>query len=240
MLLNYLMVPGIFTATLKARKKSVPSLSLVGTLNAMGIHPRSVIDVGANAGQFTAACLAFYPDARVLAIEALPDLKCRLERLFQGYANVTVFGKGCGAQHEQRIFHVNEYDKSSSFLNLASRHKEAFPEATKTKDVLVEIMPLDLIIEQQSFEVPDLLKLDVQGFEMEVLKGAQKCLQGSRYIVMETSFTPLYEGERVFLDYVEFLAPYGFVFRGPVGFLTDPRSGAFLQMDALFERASQS
>jgi hypothetical protein len=100
----------------------------------------------------------------------------------------------------------------------------------------VEIVTLDSIVDQHSIKAPDLLKLDVQGFEMEVLKGAVKCLQGTRYILTETSFAPLYKDEPLFLDYVRFLAPYGFVFRGPAGFLTDPRTGVYLQMDALFER----
>lgn len=237
-LLNFLTIPGSLRAAYHAPKVSVPSISLIGTLRAMGIQPRSVIDVGANQGQFTSACLAYFPATSVLAIEALPDLKARLDKVFHGYPNVTVVGKGCGSRQERRVFHANEYAKSSSFLCLAARHKEAFPSATKTDDIEMEVLPLDLIMEQHATAVPDLLKLDVQGFELEVLKGASKCLKGSRYILMETSFVRLYEEEPLFLDCLAFLAPFGFVFRGPVGFLTDPRSGVFLQMDALFERTA--
>ena len=236
-LLNFLTIPGSLRAAFRAPKVSVPSISLVGTLRAMGVRPTSVIDVGANEGQFTSACLAYSPATSVLAIEALPDLKVRLDRVFAGHSNVTVVGKGCGCRQEKRVFHANEYAKSSSFLSLATRHREAFPGATRTDDIEVEVLPLDLIMEQHAVAVPELLKLDVQGFELEVLKGASKCLRGTRHILMETSFVRLYEEEPLFLDYLAFLSQFGFVFRGPVGFLTDPRTGVFLQMDALFERA---
>jgi methyltransferase, FkbM family len=234
MVVEFLAIPGTIKAASRARKVSVPSLSLVGRLNSMGARPRTIVDIGANAGQFTAACLAYFPTAEVLAIEALPSLKEGLTALFSGNPRVTVIGKACGAVSEFKTFYQNEYDKSSSFLRLSEKHEQAFPEATRTSQIEVEVTTLDRLLQDWRQPQIDLLKLDVQGFEMEVLKGAAESLRVTRHVLLETSFAPLYEGEPTFPEYVRYLHSLGFEFVGPLGFLADPRTGSYLQMDSLF------
>ncbi len=83
-----------------------------------------------------------------------------------------------------------------------------------------------------------MLKLDVQGFEPQVLQGASDTLLNVDYVLLESSFRPLYDGEKTFIDILNMLSDRGFEFSRPVGWLEDPRNDEILQMDALFVRSS--
>ena len=84
---------------------------------------------------------------------------------------------------------------------------------------------------------PVLLKLDVQGFEPQVLEGASNTLSKVDYVLLESSFHPLYEGEKTFVEILSMMAARGFEFSRPLGWLEDPRNDEILQMDALFMRS---
>jgi FkbM family methyltransferase len=209
---------------------------MVGRLRQLNLKLDSVVDVGANIGQFTSAVLAHYPEARITSVEAIPAVYSKLAELLVGYPNVAVFQAALGEIRKRGTFFVNEYTHSSSFLPLASGHTKAFPEAQRTQPVELEIIPLDELLNENGIDSPDLLKLDVQGFEMEVLLGARRTLPTVRWVLLETAFTKLYEGEMLFSEYHSYLSGLGFRFVGPVGFLADPATSVILQMDALYER----
>jgi hypothetical protein len=82
-----------------------------------------------------------------------------------------------------------------------------------------------------------LLKLDVQGYEAQVLEGAANTLARVDYVLLESSFRPLYDGENTFLELLRMLATRGFEFSHPLGWLEDPHTDEILQMDALFIRS---
>lgn len=82
---------------------------------------------------------------------------------------------------------------------------------------------------------PILLKIDVQGFEDRVIGGAGKFLERVRWVLMEVSFSKLYEGERDFETIVELLNKHGFGFVRPMDFHVSPKTGEIIEMDALFE-----
>ncbi len=235
-LADILSVPGGIGVARRAPRRSLSSAAIVGRVKAMGIAPATILDVGANRGQFTSACLGYFPDAYIIAFEAIPELCNDLEALFGPYPKVRVMATALGSRRERRRFQVNEYSPSSSFLPLSQRHQEAYAHATKTNDIEVDIMPLDEAVEVAALAAPILLKLDVQGFEMEVLKGARDTLARVDHVLLETSFHRMYEGEPLFDDYARFLGERGFRSLGPVGFLPDPSSGVINQMDMVFAR----
>ena len=103
----------------------------------------------------------------------------------------------------------------------------------------IRISTLDAVLDTVEFSPPVLLKVDVQGYEGHVLRGAEKTLRRVDYVILEASFRPMYEGELLFLDLVKLLDSYGFSFSRPVGWLADRNTGEYLQMDALFVRNQQ-
>jgi FkbM family methyltransferase len=216
---------------------SLTSFTMVRQLRDQGLRPTMVIDVGANRGQFTVAACELLRPAVVHSFEPLPDAGEKLAQACGRYPQVTIHRIGLGSAPTSQTLHVNAHSQSSSFLALGDRHVESFPQATTSADVDVAVERLDQVLAPE--DIPDdcLLKIDAQGFEMEVIAGASGLLHRITWIIAELSFRPLYVGEHTFLDMIDHMGSLGFRFERPVGYLQDPATGEFLQTDALFGRA---
>jgi FkbM family methyltransferase len=214
---------------------SVTSFRMVRDLIRQGIRPTVVVDVGANRGQFTTAVLELMPASRVLALEPLPAGAAHLRTLRERYGpRLTVIEAAAGDTPGDATLSVNAHSQSSSLRRLTDTHLEAFPEATPTGTVTVPVRRLDDILTDEPLGPGSLLKVDVQGYEREVLLGAGDRLTEFEYIVIETSFSHLYEDEWTFVELLRFAESRGLRFVRPVGFLRAPGTGEFLQIDALF------
>ncbi len=217
---------------------SVTSFRLVSGLVKQGIVARTVLDVGANTGQFAVAAAKLFPGARVYSFEPLPACVTQLRRHASKLPNLTIYPFALGDHEADDLpFHVNSNNQSSSALRLTEGHRTAFPDEKETASTTVKASTLDRIFELIDLAPPVLLKLDVQGYEAKVLLGGVKTLRRVDYVVLEASLRPMYDGEVLFLDLVRVMAGYGFRFLRPVGWLADRETDEVLQMDALFERA---
>lgn len=230
--------PRSVTALLAWSKFSITSYSMVSSLAKQGILPATVLDVGANVGQFAVASAKLFPDARVHSFEPVPDCVESLRKNVSSLGNVIVYPLALGEDEGEVEFHVNTHSHSSSVLPLAQAHRDAFPEARETRVIQVQLSTLDRVFANVEFKSPVLLKLDVQGYEVQTLRGAVETLRRVDYVVLEASFKPMYEGELLFMDTVRIMEQQGFRFERPVGWLSEPGNGEILQMDALFVRAS--
>jgi len=209
---------------------------MVRALATQGILPRTIVDVGANKGQFTVAAVNLLHPARVHSFEPLPREAAALRRHCARYPQVTVHEVALGDASSRARLHVNAHSHSSSLLELGERHRRAFPSAAEVDVIDVEVSRLDETLDPASLESPVLVKIDTQGYEAKVLAGAEGLLNALDWLIIETSFEPLYEGEQTFGGVVERVAELGYRFVRPVGSLCDPATGEFLQMDVLFER----
>ena len=103
--------------------------------------------------------------------------------------------------------------------------------------IKVPISTLDREMEKLPLENPALLKLDVQGYEQQVLQGSTETLKRVDYVLLEASFRPMYEGEGTFMEIAGTMEDRGFEFLRPVAWLSDPHNGEVLQIDALFMKS---
>jgi FkbM family methyltransferase len=216
------------------------SYRMVSSLMRQGVIPKSVVDVGANVGQFAVACAKIFPGITVHSFEPLPNCLKQLKRNVLRLGGVLVYPVALGAECGEVTMHVNSHSHSSSILALGERHRRAFPDAREIDDIKVRMSTLDVEMKSLSLEGPVLLKLDVQGYELQVLEGAVETLRTVDYVLLEASLRPLYEGERTFMDVARTMQDRGFEFLRPVGWLDDPNTGEMLQMDALFVRSGAS
>lgn len=230
------MEPELWAAPMKWPVFSASNSLLALKLKRQGIIPRTLIDVGANIGQFSSACAMLYPGVSIIAFEPVPECYGKLTRIQRRYRSFLARQMALGASKEITSFYQNSYSHSSSLLPLTETHREAFPHACDTERIQVRCSTLDDEIDPVQIVEPVLLKIDVQGAEEAVLKGGKRTLNRVRWILVESSFKPLYEGERVFEEINSLLLSQGFVFRRPVAVLPDARTGEILQMDALFEK----
>ena len=212
------------------------SYAMVDGLARQGIRPRTVLDAGANKGQFTIAARHLLRPERIHAFEPLPAVGDELARHCSRYPEVIVHRMALGSAKGRAALHVNRHSQSSSLLRLQDRHLAVFPDAEELNDVLVDVGRLDEVLVGEPLAAPVLLKVDTQGFEADVLAGATGMIDRLDYVVLETSFTHLYDGERIFREMLVLMESLGFEFVRPVGSLRDPRTGEYLQMDALFRR----
>jgi FkbM family methyltransferase len=136
-----------------------------------------VIDIGANAGQFCNAVKLFLPAARVYSFEPDPEVFRQLERNTEGLRGVTLFNIGLGDQAEVLPFYVHELSAMSSFR----QYDGVTYDRAHTKEL--EVRRLDEVL--PGITTIDLLKVDVEGFELKVLGGADEALRHARYLLIE-------------------------------------------------------
>jgi FkbM family methyltransferase len=230
----FIRTPDAWRAYLAWPVFSLTSHRQISSLRRQGIIPRSVIDVGANIGQFAIACAKIFPDATVHSFEPVPECVARLRHNTEKLPKVRVHAVALGERAGRIVLNVNSFRQSSSILRLAEIHRAAFPDAREVAAIEVPLSTLDREMKGVPLDAPALLKLDVQGYEPQVLKGASETLRKMDYVLLESSFRPMYEGENTFLPMVQVMERQGFAFLRPAGWLSDPRSREILQCDALF------
>lgn len=236
----FLRNPRAWNALLSWPTFSITSYRMVSSLMRQGLIPKTVIDVGANVGQFAVACAKSLADVTVHSFEPLPECVVKLKQNVARFRSVHVYPIALGGQRGEAMFHVNSHSHSSSILELGERHRKAFPHAREIETIKVPLSTLDREMALVSLERPVLLKLDVQGYEPQVLEGASETLKRLDYVLLEASFRPMYQGERTFMEIARMMEQRGFKFLRPIAWLNDPQSGEVLQTDALFVRHSDS
>lgn len=171
-----------------------------------GLSPRTVIDVGANKGQFAYLAGSLWKNAALYCFEPLPGPRQRLTGLMGGRA--TVLGCALGNTEGTATMHVASSEDSSSLLPLG-RQASIF-HMQETAAIEVPVKRLDQVIPGEA-QGPILLKIDVQGFEYEVLQGATGLFDRIEWIYVEASFVELYVGQKLAADVQRLLEHAGYV-----------------------------
>lgn len=183
---------------------------------------RSVIDVGANRGQFALFATRRFPGAAVYCFEPLPEARKQLAKVLAGRPSVSLFDLALGSEAADKDLRISARDDSSSLLAIGRQAAE-FPGTHEVDRVPVRTARLDDVLAVQELWRPSLLKIDVQGFELEVLRGAGSLLHAVDEIVVECSFVELYEGQALADEVVCFLGSSGFRLRGISSLAQDSR-----------------
>ncbi len=200
-----------------------------------GLSPATVIDVGANKGQFALAALALWPAARVIALEPQPEAMRSLRALFADDPRVRLVEAAAGRREGEAALHLSARRDSSSLLPIGARQSEVFPGTEETGTLSVRSAPLTRLLQGEPLDPPVLLKIDVQGAELEVLAGAGPLLGRIAQVYVECSYLELYEGQALAAQVESFLTEHGFRPAGRFNPVTHPRYGE-VQADLLFAR----
>jgi FkbM family methyltransferase len=196
----------------------------------------TVLDIGANTGQFAEMIRQICPRATIYAFEPLDDCFRILTAKALSLEPMRCFPFALGNERGVMTIHHNEFSPSSSFLQMARRHHHVFPHTRNNVEEQVAVRRLDEVVHDLAMKAPVLAKLDVQGYELTVLAGAEKTLPLVDVLIVETSFVELYERQPLFGDVFGFLVDHGFSFSGNLEQTYDPSNGAVLQADSIFVR----
>lgn len=232
--------PGFLKALLGWRKFSLASFLIVSRLVSSGVRPGTILDLGANVGQFAIACAnLFGNNVKIISFEPDPETVKSLKKNVVGL-NVDVRELAIGRIPSESTFFVNTDSQVSSLLPLGEVRITDFPESAIKREIKVSVDSLDNLFSQKDLASPILLKIDVQGLEAEVISGADKFLHKVKWIVIEVSFTDLYKGEADFISILNLLSNRGFRFLRPLNMHFSPKTGEIIEMDALFVSANEN
>jgi FkbM family methyltransferase len=199
-----------------------------------------VLDVGANVGHFGDLLLDLGFKGTLISFEAIPDVH---ERLVQ-HANdrsrswLVAPCAALGSRRGQIAINISANSVSSSILPMRQTHIDSAPQSQYVSRQIVNIERLDELAVQYIRPTATLfIKVDTQGYELEVLKGATGLWQRTVALQLELSLVPLYDHAPTFMDMIAFMGSMGFELFGIVPVFRDQQSGRMLQVDGFFVRA---
>ena len=235
-LLIILEFKGAIWAFVTWPKFSLASFLIISRLKRAGVSPRTVIDLGANVGQFAVAAANLFKGVKIFSVEPDPRTADVLKQNLMSIKQATVFVVAVGDSVGEAEFYVNKDAQVSSMLKLGSDRMRDFPRSTVVEKITVPVTTLDTLFQGRKLEKPILVKIDVQGFEDRVIRGGKDFLKLTEWVLMEVSFADLYEGEHNFKSLLELMDEHGFRFLRPLNYHTSPLTGQIIEMDALFWR----
>jgi 2-O-methyltransferase len=170
-----------------------------------------IIDAGAHVGGDSIEMCRLFPSSQVHAFEPVPAILKLLKHNTRKYKRIRCHELALSNTTGEQVMHVSSgaSDGSSSLLK-PKEHLTDHPDVYFNEEIKVKTMRLDEWAAQQKIERIDLLWLDMQGFEMEVLKASSVILPGVSAIHMEVSTRPTYEGVVLYSDVKEWMLSKGF------------------------------
>ncbi|MDN5857971.1 MAG: FkbM family methyltransferase [Pseudonocardia sp.] len=195
------------------------------------VQPGAVVDVGASHGQFSLLARLRFPDTPIVAFEPILAARAAFSAVLGDAVDLRPHAVGAAAGTV--LMNISQADDSSSLLPIGQLQSEIFPGTQRAGGQVVDVvtlagsLPFDL-------PTPWLVKIDVQGFELEVLRGAVPVLGKVGEIYVECSFVELYEGQPLVDEVICFLRCHGFRLSGV--FNITSASGLPVQADLLFRR----
>ena len=169
-----------------------------------GINLETIIDVGSNKGQFIILIEKLFPNSTIYSFEPITEILEKQKKFFHYKKNIFYYNFALGSESSTKEFFVTKRKDSSSFfrINLIGNKNKNY-QIKKTHNI--EIKTLDDIILDREVIEPILIKIDVQGYELEVLKGSDKILKKVDFILLEVSKNEMYQNQPKEKEIIEYL-----------------------------------
>jgi len=212
--------------------------AVAGTEHRMALEslkPDFVVDVGANRGQFALIARKACPSAKVISFEPLEEPAQTFRKVFSNDSNIVLHLCAIGREKTIALIHVSEDDDSSSLLPVTKMQTDLFPGSIEQTTRQVMVYPLSEVIDPDCIPPDSLLKIDVQGYELDVLQGCEGVLQRFSHLYIECSFVELYEDQALAHQIIAWLTERGFVLRS-IHNIHYGKNGMAIQGDFLFSK----
>lgn len=198
----------------------------------------TVLDIGANSGKFAQQLRDDLSYAnRIISFEPLSSAFEILKTNAKGDPNWEAFNFALGDTEEKQKINIAGNSYSSSLLDMLPSHLKSAPESKYIGREIIEVKKLDSIFGNLCKPTNNVyMKIDTQGFESKVLKGAENSLIQIDTVQMEMSLVRLYEGGLLFSEMCIFMNEKGYSLVSIETGFSDPVSGQLLQVDGIFHR----
>ncbi|MBC6994164.1 FkbM family methyltransferase [Neolewinella lacunae] len=200
-----------------------------------------ILDVGANKGQYAQELRSIGYQGEIYSFEPLAEAYGILANAAAKDPLWKVFNYGLGLSEETISINVASNLASSSILEFEPSHKSAAPNIGYLRKESISIKALDEVAPSLKLDGRKVfLKIDTQGYEEKVLKGASNTLQNHiTGLQIELSLTPVYTGEWLYEDIILHLKQYGYELYSMEPGLCDENTGRMLQFDGVFFRSKE-
>jgi FkbM family methyltransferase len=194
-----------------------------------------ILDVGANEGQYAEQTQKLGFKGGIISFEPVKSVFEKLNKKTQKNRFWSAYNYGLGNKNEQVLINISKNTFSSSLLEIMPNHVKGAPESKYTHQEKVIIKTLDEVYN----EIVDdsdvvFLKIDVQGFERNVIEGSKNSLKFIKGIQLEMSLEELYKGEMLFDDTIKLLKSEGFNLHSLENGFYNDETGKLLQVDGFF------
>jgi len=208
------------------RHFGVPEIPLaLERLRNNNFSPTHIFDVGAYSGQFAKLCRNVWPNAKLTCFEVLPDRVKELRAWSTNDGNSEIVECLLGAQVRSAVaFH--EMETASSVL------EEHIPQSAPIR--FYPMKTIDEVVAVSTMPPPTFLKLDVQGYEFEVLNGAKQTLPSVAAILTEVNLIDIHKGVHLLDELILLLRDNGFLAYDICGLARRPLDAALWQADFIF------
>lgn len=172
------------------------------------LNIKTFIDIGAHKGIVSKTILNLSPEAKIYAFEPIKSLALEIQKKL---VNVEVINAAVGEKDGKITFHKTDYAPASSARPFTKNFEDKF---TLSEDIQAKVVTLDSYFKNKELSHPIVLKIDVQGYEREVLNGAKNLLKQVDIIHIESSLVEVYSGQALFNELHQKLTSAGFVYKG--------------------------
>lgn len=202
--------------------------SPLARLRDAGVTVATVLDVGAALGDWSRECAKTFPDARYLLVEPLDEFSAALARVTSSIAAAEHVRAAAAAKDGEVSFNVH------ADLVGSSVYREAEGAAVDGAPRTVPAVSLDTLVSERKAVGPYVLKVDVQGAELDVLGGGAGVLAESQAVILEVSFIEFFEGGNLAHEVIEEMNDRGFVIYDILDLLDRPLDGTLAQANVVF------
>ncbi len=202
-------------------------------IRCRGFSPKFVLDVGANRGDWTQMAKDVFPEASFLLIEPQIEMREYLNNLCSNFEDISWIEAGAGSKKGKLVQTLWDDLAGSSFLPHVD---EDLLSSGKQREV--DIVSIDSLLSLRNLDIPDLVKLDIQGFELEALRGANSLFGKTELFIMEVSLFSFDDvpGMPIFREVIKFMGKRGYEVYDIPGYLRRPFDGALGQVDLAFAK----
>ncbi len=211
---------------------TVPEFTMESTLSHLakrGINPKVVLDVGAFKGYWSESAQYFFPKADFYMIDPLKVNEARLQELCQKDSSCFHYTLcAVGETEGELLMNVTDDVAGSSLLSF---NRDPLPQ-----DEVVKIRTLDNLLAEGIIKSPQLVKMDVQGYELKALDGGQKLFETTDIFILEVSLFEFMPGHPLVHEVIDYMMKKGYYLYDIAGHLRRPFENDLGQLDLVFAK----